>query len=105
MFGKMVGMTSMAYTQGDPVALAKALTTFAKTVPALTFKAGIVEGRVVDVKQVESLASLPSKPELMSKLMYLLNSGAQRIAVGVNGVARNLAVVINQAATEGKFKA
>src|ERR1051325_8830708 len=59
--GDLRGMTSLAYTQGDPVALAKALTAYAKTNPTFTFKAGIVEGRVIDVREINELAALPSK--------------------------------------------
>src|SRR3954469_17318864 len=62
--GNLRGMTSLSYTEGDPVALAKALTAYAKTNPAFTFKAGIVEGRVIDVKEINELASLPSKDEI-----------------------------------------
>ena len=98
------GMTSMAWTNQDPVALAKALTAYAKTNPSFTFKSGFVEGRVIDVKSIQDLASMPSKEELIAKLMFLINSGAQRLAVSLNGVARNLAVVIDQAVQEGKFK-
>lgn len=102
-FGNLKGMTSIAWTSADPVMLAKALTAYAKTNPAFTFKAGFVEGRAVEVKNIQELASLPSKDELIAKLMYLLNSSAQRLAVSLSGVARNLAVVIDQAAKEGKF--
>jgi len=98
------GMTSMAYTSDDPVALAKALTAYAKAVPTFTFKAGMVEGRVVDVGAINELANLPGKEELIAKLMWLINSSAQRIAVAMNGVARNLAVALNEAIKEGKFK-
>jgi large subunit ribosomal protein L10 len=98
------GMTSMAWTNQDPVALAKALTAYAKANPSFTFKAGFVEGRVIDVKSIQDLASMPSKEEMIAKLMFLINSGAQRLAVSLNGVARNLAVVIDQAIKEGKFK-
>src|SRR5581483_9056899 len=59
----LAGMTSLAYTQKDPVALAKALTTYAKTVPAFTFKAGMVEGRVIDIGAINDLANMPSKEE------------------------------------------
>jgi large subunit ribosomal protein L10 len=96
-------MTSIAWTTADPVALAKALTTYAKTNPSFTFKAGFVEGRAVEVKNIQELASMPSKEELIAKLMFLINSSAQRLAVSLAGVARNLAVVIDQAAKEGKF--
>lgn len=101
----LAGMTSLAYTHKDPVALAKALTTYAKTVPAFTFKAGMVEGRVIDIRAIQELANMPAKEELIAKVMFLINSPAQRIAVSLNGIARNLAVVLNQAIKEDKFKA
>jgi large subunit ribosomal protein L10 len=105
LLGALRGMTSVAYTGTDPVALAKALTAYAKANPAFTFKAGMVEGRAIDVKSINDLASMPSKEELIAKVMWLINSPAQRLAVSLNGVARNLAVVIDQAAKENKFKA
>jgi large subunit ribosomal protein L10 len=101
----LAGMTSLAYTSKDPVALAKALTTYAKTNPSFTFKAGIVEGRVIDIRSIQDLANMPSKEGLIAKVMWLINSPAQRLAVALNGVARNLAVVLDQAVKEDKFKA
>ncbi len=98
------GMTSLAYTASDPVALAKALTTYAKANPTFTFKAGMVEGRAINVAEINIIANMPAKEELIAKLMWLVNSSAQRLAVALNGVARNLAVVLDQAITEGKFK-
>ena len=98
------GMTSLAYTSGDPVALAKALTAYAKLHPAFTFKAGIVEGRVIEVKAISELASMPSKEEIFAKLLFLINSPAQQLATAINAVGRNLAVVIDQGAKENKFK-
>jgi large subunit ribosomal protein L10 len=95
-----VGMTAIAYSEADPVGLAKVLSKFAKENAQLKFKAGVVEGRVINVKDIDALASLPSKEELISKLMFLINAPAQRIAVAVNGVARNLAVVIQQIAEQ-----
>jgi large subunit ribosomal protein L10 len=95
-----VGMTAVAYSDKDPVGLAKTLSKFAKDNAQLKFKAGLVEGRVINVKDIDALAALPSKEELISKLMFLLNSPAQRIATAVNGVARNLAVVIKQIADQ-----
>ena len=86
------------------MALAKVLTTYAKNNPLFVFRAGVVEGRVVNLADLEQLASLPSKGELISKLMFLLNSQAQRLATVVGGVARSLAVVLNQAAEQEKFK-
>jgi large subunit ribosomal protein L10 len=105
MMNNLAGMTSMAYTLKDPVALAKALTAYAKANPTFTFKAGMVEGRVIEVKSIQELANMPSKEELIAKVMFLINSSAQRIAVSLNGVARNLAVVLDQAIKENKFTA
>ena len=99
----LAGMNSMAFTSTDPVALAKALTTYAKANPTFTFKAGFVEGRVINVQGIQDLSSLPSKEELVSKIMFLINASAQRMAVALNGVSRNLAVVLDQAGKENKF--
>lgn len=93
-----VGMTAIAYSETDPVGLAKVLSKFAKDNAQLTFKAGVVEGRVITIKDIDALAAMPSKEELISRLMFALNSPAQRTAVAINGVARNLAVVIQQIA-------
>jgi large subunit ribosomal protein L10 len=100
----LAGVTSIAYTTGDPVAMAKALTKYAKDTPDFTFKVGVVEGRVVSIKEIESLATMPSKEELMSKLLFLINAPAQRLATAINAVPRNLAVVVNQAVEQRKFK-
>ena len=97
------GMCSIAYTSGDPVALAKALTTYAKANPTFTFKAGMVEGRVIDVTGIQALASLPPKEEIYAKLLYLIQAPAQRLVTAVGGVGRNLAVVIDQGVKENKF--
>ena len=98
------GMTSLAYTSSDPVALAKALTAYAKANPTFTFKAGMVEGRVIDIKAIHDLASMPSKEEIFAKMLYLINASAQRLATVINAVGRNLAVVVNQGCKENKFK-
>src|SRR5580704_18422495 len=97
------GMCSLAYTSGDPVALAKALTVYAKANPSFTFRAGMVEGRVVDVAGIGAIANLPAKEEIYSKLLYLINAPAQRLVSAINGVGRNLAVVIDQGVKENKF--
>src|SRR6201982_933886 len=97
------GTNSIAYTQADPVALAKALTKVAKDVPAFQFKSGVVEGRVISISEIQQLANLPSKEELMSKLMFLLNAPAQRIASALNALPRNLAVTVNEAIKAKKF--
>lgn len=100
----LTGVTSIAYTEGDPVALAKALAKYVKDTPELTLKSGVVEGKVVSPKEIESLATMPSKEELYSKLLFLLNSPAQRLATVVNATGRDLAVVIGQGVEQKKFK-
>jgi large subunit ribosomal protein L10 len=100
----LAGPTAISFTEGDPVALAKALTAYAKThSETFKFKAGVVEGRVVDISEISQLATLPSKEELISKLLYLLNAPAQQLVTVVGAVARNLAVVVDQAVKENKF--
>lgn len=89
------GVTGIAWTENDAVILSKAVSKFVKdNADIYTFKAGIVEGKVVDLKQVESIANLPSKEELISKLMFVINAQAQRIVTVINAVPRNLAVVV-----------
>ena len=100
---KLRGMTSLALTDKDPVALAKALTAYAKSHPVFSFRAGLVEGRVVDVRAIADLATLPSKEAVYAKLLFLINSSAQRLATAIAGVGRNLAVVVDQGVKEGKF--
>jgi len=99
----LAGMTSLAYTQKDPVALAKALTGYAKTNPAFTFKAGMVEGRVINIGSIQELANLPSREEILAKVLYLIQASAQRLVTSMNGVGRNLAVVLDQGVKENKF--
>ena len=101
----LVGMNSVAWTRGDVVALAKTLTKYAKENPAFTFKAGVVEGRVIDINAVNELANLPSKEEIYSKLLWLINAPAQRLVTVTNAVGRNLAVVVDQGVKENKFQA
>ncbi len=97
------GTTAVAFTAGDPVALVKALSDYAKANPAITFKAGLVEGRAINLKAIEELASMPPKEEIHAKLLYLINAPAQRLVTALQGVARNLAVVIDQGVKENKF--
>lgn len=99
----LTGTNSIAYTETDPVALAKAITKIAKDVPAFQFKSGVVEGRVVSIADIKQLANLPSKEELISKIMFLLNAPAQRIAIALNALPRNLAVTVNEAIKANKF--
>ena len=93
----------MAYTSGDPVALAKALSTWVKDNAEFTFKLGIIDGKVITVDEIKDLATMPGKEELFSKLLFLINSPAQRLATVINATGRDLAVVINQGVEKGKF--
>lgn len=97
------GTNSIAYTSTDPVALAKVLNKVAKDVPAFKFKAGWVEGRVISIQEIQQLAQLPSREELMSKIMFLIQAPAQRLASVLAAVPRNMAVVVSEAAKKGKF--
>ena len=91
------GVTAVALSNSDPVGLSKAIAKFAKANPDIfTFKAGIVEGKVVALNEVEAIASLPSKEELISKIMFLINCQAQRLVTVISAVPRNLAIVVKQ---------
>jgi large subunit ribosomal protein L10 len=98
------GTNSIAYTATDPVSLAKILTKVAKDVPAFQFRAGWVEGRVISIQEIGQLAQLPSKEELISKVMFLLNAPAQRVATALAALPRNLAVVTSEAVKANKFR-
>lgn len=97
------GTNSICYTQTDPVTLAKILTKVAKDVPAFKFRAGWVEGRVISIQEIGQLAQLPSKDELISKIMFMLNAPAQRVATALAALPRNLAVVVSEAVKANKF--
>ncbi|SEG54368.1 LSU ribosomal protein L10P [Bryocella elongata] len=99
------GVSAVAYTSGDPVALAKTLSDWVKENSEFTFKLGIVDGKVITVPEITALANLPGKEELFSKLLFLINSPAQRLATVINATGRNLAVVVNQAVEQGKLPA
>src|ERR1700686_2606902 len=103
LLSNLKGTNSIAYTATDPVSLAKALTKIAKDVPAFQFRAGIVEGRVISIAEIQQLSSLHSKEELISKIMFLVNAPAQRIASALAAVNRNLAVTVNEAVKANKF--
>jgi large subunit ribosomal protein L10 len=96
------GTNSISYST-DPVALAKILTKVAKDVPAFRFKAGVVEGRVLSIAEIQQLALLPSKEELIVKIMFLLQAPARRSATALAGINRNLAVVVQEAVKAEKF--
>jgi len=97
---KFAGPTAVAYNNGDAVALAKALKTFSKDVPAVQFKGALLDGKVVPAEQINEIAELPSREELVSKLLYLLQSPMRNLVTVLNANIRNVAVVLDQIAKQ-----
>ena len=98
------GVNSIAYTEGDPVALAKALSKYVDENPEFSLKAAVVAGRLISQKEIKVLATLPSREEILSRLLYLINAPAQRLVTVMNAAGRDLAVVVNQGVEKNKFK-
>ncbi|MFQ5928165.1 MAG: 50S ribosomal protein L10 [Acidobacteriota bacterium] len=90
------GPTAIAYTGGDPVALAKVLKEFMSDHPGMTFKAGVVEGRTISATDVESLAEMPSRTGLFTKLSFLLNAPLRGLAAALQSPLRRLVSVLKQ---------
>lgn len=97
---KFVGPTAVAFNSGDPVALAKALKTFSKDVPAVQFKGALLDGKVVPTEEINAIAELPSREELISKLLYLLQSPIRNLVTVLNANIKNVAVVLGQIAKQ-----
>jgi large subunit ribosomal protein L10 len=99
------GVNSVAFTSGDPVALAKAFAKWAGENAEFRFKLGIVDGKLLSVDEVKSLATMPGKEELFAKLLFLINAPAQRLVTVLNAAGRDLAVVLGQGVEQEKFGA
>jgi large subunit ribosomal protein L10 len=98
------GVNSVAFTAGDPVALAKVFAKWAGDNAAeFQFKLGIVDGKLLNVAEVKALATMPGKEELFSKLLFLINAPAQRLVTVLNATGRDLAVVLGQGVEKEKF--
>jgi large subunit ribosomal protein L10 len=98
-------VNSVAFTSGDPVALAKVFAKWAGENAEFQFKLGIVDGKLLSVDEVKSLATMPGKEELFAKLLFLINAPAQRLATVLNATGRDLAVVLAQGVEKEKFAA
>jgi len=99
------GVSSVAFTAGDPVALAKVFAKWAGENSEFQFKLGIVDGKLLNVEDVKALATMPGKEEIFAKLLFLINAPAQRLATVLNATGRDLAVVLGQGVEKEKFQA
>ena len=97
---KFTGPTAVAYNTTDAVALAKALTKFAKDVPAVQFKGAMLNGQIVPAAEIQNIANLPSREELISKLLYLMQHPIRGLVTVLSANIRNLAVVLDQIAKQ-----
>ncbi len=97
------GVNSVAFTSGDPVALAKVFAKWAGDNAEFQFKLGIIDGKLINAAEVKALATMPGKEELFSKLLFLINSPAQRLATVLNATGRDMAVVLGQGVEKEKF--
>jgi large subunit ribosomal protein L10 len=99
------GVSAVAFTSGDPVLLAKGFSKWVSENAEFQFKLGIVDGKVLNVEEVKSLATMPGKEEIFAKLLFLINAPAQRLATVLNATGRDLAVVLGQGVEKEKFAA
>ncbi len=99
------GVSAIAFTSGDPVTLAKGFSKWVSENAEFQFKLGIVDGKVLNIEEVKSLATMPGKEEIFAKLLFLINAPAQRLATVLNATGRDLAVVLGQGVEKEKFAA
>lgn len=92
---QFVGPTAVAYGE-DPVMLAKVLTEFSDEITSFEFKGGLLDGQPVSAEEVSVIASLPSREELIAKLLYVLQSPITRLARTLAAVPREFVVVLDQ---------
>jgi len=97
------GVSAVAFTSGDPVLLAKGFSKWVSENAEFQFKLGIVDGKVLNVEEVKSLATMPGKEEIFAKLLFLINAPAQRLVTVLNATGRDLAVVLGQGVEKEKF--
>lgn len=94
------GPTAVAFNRTDAVALAKALTKFAKDVPTISFKGAMLNGQIVPADQIQAIANLPSREELIAKLLFVMQSPIRGLATVLNANIRNIAVVLSEIAKQ-----
>ena len=99
------GVSAVAFTSGDPVALAKVFSKWVGDNAEFQFTLGIVDGKLLTVEEVKALATMPGKDEIFAKLLFLINAPAQRLATVINATGRDLAVVLGQGVEKEKFAA
>jgi large subunit ribosomal protein L10 len=97
------GVNSVAFTAGDPVALAKVFAKWAGDNAEFQFKLGIIDGKLLTANDVKALATMPAKEEIYAKLLFLINAPAQRLVTVLNATGRDLAVVLGQGVEKEKF--
>ena len=97
------GVNSVAFTSGDPVALAKVFAKWAGENAEFQFKLGIVDGKLLSVDEIKALATMPGREELFAKLLFLINAPAQRLVTVLNAAGRDVAVVLSQGVEKEKF--